>query len=295
MVTFYGKTAGPPPPLDTDGDGVTDDIDQCDNEPGPASNNGCPIQPPPGQVTLTYLGQTFQRVQPDQNLTPGGAQDAGFQVVLSDARTVTQVCLSGVGVWCTPPTGNWWAGIADTVNAPTLLNAADGTVNFTATGFVVFVDPGTNTSRFLPGNTYTVVVTTATGSVQGSTVIGSSPPQPVDCQVSAWSEWSAWTPVPGDPTKEQRTRTRTVTQQPANGGAACPPLSETEVRDVQPPPNVCTQTPLSVTVTNWPNTAAGSRQLRYTSSQPLVGFVLDLNLTRAIFTDTRGCTATRIR
>jgi hypothetical protein len=30
------------PPVDTDGDGVTDDIDQCDNEQGPASNNGCP-------------------------------------------------------------------------------------------------------------------------------------------------------------------------------------------------------------------------------------------------------------
>src|SRR5215212_8664719 len=34
-----------PTPPDTDGDGVTDDIDQCDNQSGPASNNGCPLPP----------------------------------------------------------------------------------------------------------------------------------------------------------------------------------------------------------------------------------------------------------
>ena len=38
---------GAPPPADTDGDGVTDDVDQCINQPGPASNNGCPIVQPP--------------------------------------------------------------------------------------------------------------------------------------------------------------------------------------------------------------------------------------------------------
>jgi hypothetical protein len=35
-----------PPPLDSDGDGVPDADDQCPNEAGPASNNGCPIVPP---------------------------------------------------------------------------------------------------------------------------------------------------------------------------------------------------------------------------------------------------------
>lgn len=33
----------PPPPLDTDGDGVPDDDDVCPFDPGPASNGGCPI------------------------------------------------------------------------------------------------------------------------------------------------------------------------------------------------------------------------------------------------------------
>jgi hypothetical protein len=37
----------PPPPPDSDGDGVVDADDQCPDEPGPVSNNGCPELPPP--------------------------------------------------------------------------------------------------------------------------------------------------------------------------------------------------------------------------------------------------------
>src|SRR5688572_8471232 len=39
---------------DTDGDGVPDSTDQCDMQPGPASNNGCPLPMPDG--SLTYIG-----------------------------------------------------------------------------------------------------------------------------------------------------------------------------------------------------------------------------------------------
>jgi hypothetical protein len=35
-----------PPPSDADGDGVPDQDDECPNDPGPASNNGCPETPP---------------------------------------------------------------------------------------------------------------------------------------------------------------------------------------------------------------------------------------------------------
>jgi hypothetical protein len=35
--------SSPPPPLDGDGDGVPDADDDCVNEPGPASNGGCPM------------------------------------------------------------------------------------------------------------------------------------------------------------------------------------------------------------------------------------------------------------
>jgi len=40
----------PPPSVDTDGDGVTDDVDRCDTTPGPVSNKGCPIPAP--QTTI---------------------------------------------------------------------------------------------------------------------------------------------------------------------------------------------------------------------------------------------------
>jgi hypothetical protein len=40
-------TAPPPPPLDTDGDGTPNASDQCPSNPGPASNGGCPVPPPP--------------------------------------------------------------------------------------------------------------------------------------------------------------------------------------------------------------------------------------------------------
>lgn len=47
------------------------------------------------------------------------------------------------------------------------------------------------------------------------------PPTPVDCVVSEWGAWGACT-------NGTRTRTRTIVTQPANGGAACPPLTETQ-------------------------------------------------------------------
>lgn len=40
------------PVLDTDGDGVTDGMDNCPNESGPESNAGCPL-PPPDEVAPT--------------------------------------------------------------------------------------------------------------------------------------------------------------------------------------------------------------------------------------------------
>jgi hypothetical protein len=55
---------------------------------------------------------------------------------------------------------------------------------------------------------------------------------PVDCVVSPWSAWSAWVPISA--TMEQRTRTRTVITPAANGGAPCPPLTETETRLITP-------------------------------------------------------------
>ena len=52
-------------------------------------------------------------------------------------------------------------------------------------------------------------------------------PDPINCMVSAWGPWS--TCVNGF-----QTHTRTVTTQPAYGGIACPPLSETQACTVGP-------------------------------------------------------------
>ena len=40
---------------DTDGDGVIDDNDVCPTDPGPSSNNGCPIQSYTGQITIPVV------------------------------------------------------------------------------------------------------------------------------------------------------------------------------------------------------------------------------------------------
>jgi hypothetical protein len=62
-------------------------------------------------------------------------------------------------------------------------------------------------------------------------------PVPVDCVVSEFGAWSAWQSISG--TEEQRTRTRTILTHPANGGAACPYLTETETRPLSPAPISC--------------------------------------------------------
>jgi Regulator of chromosome condensation (RCC1) repeat len=61
---------------------------------------------------------------------------------------------------------------------------------------------------------------------------------PIDCVVSEFSAWSGWVTISG--TEEQRTRSRTILTRPANGGAACPYLIETETRLVTVPvPTSC--------------------------------------------------------
>jgi hypothetical protein len=62
------------------------------------------------------------------------------------------------------------------------------------------------------------------------------PPPPVDCVVSEWGAWSdpTWLACADGMQSRSIVRTRTITTQPANGGAACPSLVET-----QPQTRVC--------------------------------------------------------
>jgi len=55
------------PVMDTDGDGVPDDVDQCADEPGPASNNGCPIGDADGDGVPDDVDQCVDEPGPASN------------------------------------------------------------------------------------------------------------------------------------------------------------------------------------------------------------------------------------
>lgn len=116
-----------------------------------------------------------------------------------------------------------------------------------------------------------IVITVSDGNASASTsafsitVTAPPPPPPVDCVVSAWSDWVLGTPgacVNGQQSRVD-TRSRTVTTPAANGGAACPAL--TESRTV---PLTCTSPPPTET---WAKCATepalcsftGTRRVRY--------------------------------
>lgn len=71
----------PPPPADTDGDGVTDDIDQCPNVAGPAENHGCPWGDADGDGVTDNLDKCPN--------TPGPAENDGCPWPDTDGDGVT--------------------------------------------------------------------------------------------------------------------------------------------------------------------------------------------------------------
>jgi hypothetical protein len=129
-----------------------------------------------------------------------------------------------------------------------------------------------------------------------------APPAAVDCQVSAWTlaSVSPWGACNAGTQTRTETWTRTITTQPANGGLACPALSETRTASqacVMPPPNdPCVSAPLVVTFSTWPNKRNAAS---YTASHDLASVTW---LTRkgnqiygAAFVDIRGCQTTVLK
>lgn len=74
------------------------------------------------------------------------------------------------------------------------------------------------------------------------------PPAPVDCVVSAWSDWTggAWSSCLNGVQTRQESRVRFVITAPANGGAACPALTETRLAS-----QVCTAPTLGQATVSW--------------------------------------------
>lgn len=90
-------------------------------------------------------------------------------------------------------------------------------------------DPGSHT---VVVKGYDYVTWTGVSTYTQTVEVSECPPPPVDCQVSDWSEW-------GVCADGVQTRTRTVTTEPANGGLACPALTETQSCET-PPTDLCT-------------------------------------------------------
>ncbi len=76
VTAGFGVTLGghePPPPLpvvqlvkDTDGDGITDDKDNCPNEAGPKENNGCPDKDRDGDGVIDRLDKCPDKAGPKE-------------------------------------------------------------------------------------------------------------------------------------------------------------------------------------------------------------------------------------
>jgi hypothetical protein len=194
--------------------------------------------------------------------------------------------------------GEFAAGYLVQVGTAPGATASTVTLGDVTTASLDFAAPGTYYMRVVAFNP----VGASDASNEVSVAIA-APPAAVNCQVSAWTlanagPWGACTA--GSQTRTE-TWTRTITTPPANGGLACPVLSETRTASqacVMPPPNdPCAAEPLVVVVTTWPNKKGGAV---YTSSHDLAS--VPAWLTRrnnqvygAVFTDIRGCELTVLK
>lgn len=109
--------------------------------------------------------------------------------------------------------------------------------------------------------------------ITGNEVIGPSmtppppppPPGPVDCVVSDWSLQSAgpWSACVNNQQTRQETWARTILTPPANGGAACPALTETRTGT-----QACTPTPAGFQGRLWAQSNFADGDLRLTLRLP---------------------------
>lgn len=97
---------------------------------------------------------------------------------------------------------------------------------------------------------------------------------PVNCTVSPWSAWSggAWSVCVNGSQTRQETRTRTVVTQPANGGLACPALTETRTAS-----QACSATTGAATLSWTPPT----RRTNGTALTNLAGYRIAYGTTQA--------------
>lgn len=161
---------------------------------------------------------------------------AGGLVFTQAPGAPTHVAVHAPATWTvTPSTATIPAGstvqlVSSGGNGTTWSSSDPSVATVSASGLVTGVSEGTVTILARKGNKNGVATITVTPSDSGG---------PVDCVVSDWSAWSACI-------NDTQTRTRTILTAPANGGAACPALSEQQSCSTQPPDPSCTITAASV-------------------------------------------------
>ena len=88
---------------DSDGDGVGDNADQCDNESGPASNNGCPVVVPPtdtdGDGTTPTNTPTPPSTPSGNSVTPAATSSTSTTTAGKPAAVAAYRGDGGVSMW----------------------------------------------------------------------------------------------------------------------------------------------------------------------------------------------------
>ncbi len=121
------------------------------------------------------------------------------------------------------------------------------------------------------------------------------------CSFSGWTLAAADTGAWGTCTETSpgiwtQTRSELWRRTVLTGGSSCGPLTDprTGSQTCTPPTDVCTTTPLTITIRAWP--VAKKTIIQFTSNQPAVTYVVIKDsrgrVIGATFTDQRGCTTT---
>ena len=190
--------AGMCPPADSDGDGVPDSMDVC-----PAvyaqTPDGCPATPSllAAPTNLVATGISTSSIRITWNAVTGASAYSLERCIGATCTGFSQlICVTGLSaVHSTLPAD---LAVSYRMRASKDAVCGTGTDNL-----------GLYTSPPVIGRTLSAT--------------------PVDCVVSAWSNWIAgvWSTCYGGQQSRTETRTRTVMTQPVNGGTACPVLTET--------------------------------------------------------------------
>lgn len=224
---------------------------------------------------------------------------AGFTVGTSTPQPPVPTAAPGTITWDLPVTN---------IDGSTLTDLAGFRI-YTGNTLVTTVGPTVTSWKYTASGTYYLIAFTATGaeSIPSSsvTVTLAPPVVPVDCKVG---DWVSGTPGPWIPAvcatgtwAHDVPQSRAITTQPANGGAACPKLTqtitETEACTVPAPVDVCKADPLTAKVTAWQGGTSGARSLSYTTSadKKIVDIHEIMVPPKVTFTDSRGCSVSVTR